>query len=84
MEKRNKPKDHLNKGKIKNEKDSNTFLKKYSSVISITIGGLIGYICWLFFLRCEDVHCVNHYYPIPVMGIFSFNFWIISVYFFKK
>lgn len=59
-------------------------LKRYLSLISISIGTIIGLIAWFIFFRCESEHCLDHYNPIPYMGLFGINAWIIANYFFRK
>lgn len=62
----------------------NPIVKRYLSLISISIGALMGIIVWLIFFRCKNEHCINYYNPIPYMGVFGFNMWIIANYIFRK
>ena len=70
----------------KNEAPSklNPIVKRYLSLISISIGAIIGLIVWFIFFRCKSVHCINHFNPIPYMGVVGFNAWIIANYIFRK
>lgn len=68
----------------KQEEPPKSFLRKYSSFICIAIGATIGLVYWFFFVRCTNIDCPDHFYPIPIMGIFGFFAWIISVLCFKR
>ena len=62
----------------------NPIIKRYLSLISISIGALMGIIVWLIFFRCKSEDCPNHFNPIPYMVVFGFNTWIIANYIFRK
>lgn len=66
-----------------NEKPK-TFFEKHVSIISISIGAIIGLIIWFISFRCTSPHCINHYYPIPYMGISAIICWVIGLTLFKK
>ena len=59
-------------------------IKRYLSLISISIGAITGSIIWILFFRCKNEHCINYYNPIPYMGVVGFNAWIIANYIFRK
>lgn len=43
----------------------NPIIKRYLSLISISIGALMGLAAWFVFFRCKNEHCINQ----PVGGI---------------
>lgn len=66
------------------DKKRKTFFKKYISLISISIGSIIGVIVWVLAFKCKNDHCINSYYPVPYMGISAIVCWVIGVAFFKE
>lgn len=62
----------------------NPIIKRYLSLISISIGAIIGCIIWILFVRCKNEHCINYYNPIPWMCVFGLMSWIITNYIFRR
>ncbi len=62
----------------------NPFIDRYLSLISISIGAIIGFFIWFLFFRCKNEHCLNYYNPIPYMGVVGFNTWVTALFLFKN
>lgn len=60
------------------------FFDKYISIISLSIGSIIGLLFWYFLIRCGNGSCAKLNYPVPFMGISAFITWCIFIAIFKK